>query len=70
MKIALNPDKNIVEEIQNGLKESGGYCPCSLIRDNDDYKCMCKEFRDMIKNLEYGKTCHCGLYLICEKESN
>ena len=63
MKIVLNPDKELVEEIQNGLKDTGGFCPCSLQRTMD-YKCKCKEFRTMIKNKEYGKSCHCGLFSI------
>ena len=28
MKIKLNPDQEIVNTIQEGLKRTGGYCPC------------------------------------------
>ena len=56
-KIILNPDKEVVKTVREGLKRTGGYCPCKLTR-NEDTKCMCKEFRDM----EEGK-CHCGLYV-------
>lgn len=62
MKITINKDSNYVTEVKKKLKENGGYCPCRIIR-NDDTKCMCKEFRDMIKRKEIG-MCHCGLYVI------
>lgn len=56
MRIRTNPDKEYADTIRQKLKENGGYCPCTLVK-NDDTKCMCKEFREM----ESG-TCHCGLY--------
>lgn len=28
MKIKLNPDMEIVNTIREGLKKTGGYCPC------------------------------------------
>lgn len=56
MRIQVNPDKEFVHEMKKRIKENNGYCPCSLVK-NEDTKCMCKEFRDM----ESG-TCHCGLY--------
>ena len=28
MKIRLNPDTEIVNTIKEGLKKTGGYCPC------------------------------------------
>ena len=28
MKIKLNPDPQIVNTIKEGLKKTGGYCPC------------------------------------------
>ena len=61
MKISLNEDKEVVEEIQAGLKASGGYCPCRLEK-TDDTKCMCKEFRDQIKDSDFEGYCHCMLY--------
>lgn len=57
MQIKLNDDKELVEEIKRKLKENNGFCPCSLIK-NEDTKCMCKEFREM----KCGE-CHCGLYI-------
>ena len=58
MKIVLNPDKEIVKEIKDKLKDSNGYCPCSLVRNNEDNKCPCRAFREQ-KNEGF---CHCDLY--------
>lgn len=60
MKIKVNDDKELVEEIRKKLVESNGYCPCKLIK-NEDTKCMCKEFIDS----GLGE-CHCGLYIKTE----
>lgn len=65
MKIKTNPDKDYVKEIKTQLKENNGHCPCKLVRTADT-KCICKEFRNMIKHGESG-ACHCGLY-IAEKD--
>ena len=61
MKITFNENKEIVETIQEGLKRTGGYCPCRLER-TEDYKCMCKEFREQIKDPNFEGYCHCLLY--------
>ncbi len=61
MKISLNPDKEVVKVVQEGLKRRGGYCPCRR-EMTEDTKCMCKEFRDQIANPEYEGFCHCMLY--------
>lgn len=58
MKISLNPDKSIVEDVRRRLKENNGYCPCRLVK-NKDTKCMCKEFVEQTTSGE----CHCGLYI-------
>ena len=58
MKISLNPDKSIVEDVRRRLKENDGYCPCRLVK-NKDTKCMCKEFVEQATSGE----CHCGLYI-------
>lgn len=57
MRIILNSDQEIVNQIKQGLKESGGFCPCSLVK-NEDTKCMCKDFREQIES----GFCHCKLY--------
>lgn len=66
--IVVNPDDNLVEEITSKLKENGGYCPCSIIHVKAT-KCMCKDFRDKIKNPDFFGQCHCGLYIKKEDPS-
>ncbi|MBQ2889000.1 MAG: ferredoxin thioredoxin reductase catalytic beta chain [Clostridia bacterium] len=61
MKIILNPDKEVVKTIKEGLERKGGYCPCRLEK-TEDYKCMCKEFREQIKDKNFEGFCHCMLY--------
>ena len=60
MTIKTNPNRDIVDSVRAALKENGGYCPCSLVKD-EDHKCMCKDF------IEQGLgPCHCGLYIKVE----
>ena len=61
MKITLNPDEEVVKTVQEGLKRTGGYCPCRLYR-TEEYKCMCKEFKEQIADPDYEGFCHCLLY--------
>lgn len=59
--VRLNENKELVATVQDGLKRTGGYCPCRLERTEEN-KCMCKEFREQIKDPEYEGYCHCMLY--------
>ena len=61
MKIRLNPDAVVVAKIKAGLERTGGYCPCRLQRIEEN-KCMCREFREQIKNPDFEGYCHCYLY--------
>lgn len=61
MEIRLNENKELVEKIKEGLKHRGGYCPCRLEK-NEDTKCMCKDFREQIKDPDFEGYCHCMLY--------
>jgi len=61
MKIVENEDKEVVRIIKEGLKQTGGYCPCRREKTADT-KCMCKEFREQIKDSNYEGYCHCMLY--------
>lgn len=54
-------EPELVQSIREQLKENGGYCPCR-IEHTEDTKCMCKEFRDMVRDGICGE-CHCGLYI-------
>jgi ferredoxin-thioredoxin reductase catalytic subunit len=58
MRIIVNPDKEVVKEVREGLKRTGGYCPCRVAK-NEDTKCLCKEFREQTCEGE----CYCGLYI-------
>ena len=60
-KVRLNDDKDIVASVKEGLKRTGGYCPCRLDR-NEDTKCMCKEFREQIADPDFEGYCHGILY--------
>ena len=59
--VKLNPDEKIVAAIKEGLKKTGGYCPCRRER-TEEYTCMCKEFRDQIAAPGCEGFCHCMLY--------
>ena len=61
MKIKYNENEKVVNAIREGLKKTGGYCPCRRERTEDNI-CMCKEFRDQIADPEYEGYCHCMLY--------
>jgi ferredoxin-thioredoxin reductase catalytic subunit len=61
MKVIVNSDKALVKEVRSALKENGGYCPCALTK-TDDTKCMCKAFREQIKDPDFEGFCHCMLY--------
>ena len=61
MKITLNKDKKIVNAIKQGLKKNSGYCPCKL-QKTEDTKCMCKEFKEQIKDPNFEGFCYCMLY--------
>ena len=61
MAVRLNDDKEMVAQIKDGLKRTGGYCPCRLERSEDN-KCICKEFQEQIADPNYEGFCHCMLY--------
>lgn len=61
MAVRLNEDKEIVATVKDGLKRTGGYCPCRLQRI-EDTKCICKEFREQIADPDFEGYCHCMLY--------
>ena len=62
MAVRLNTNEEHVKAIKEALKANDGYCPCAFDK-TDDTKCMCKEFRDCIKNPDFTGECHCGLYV-------
>ena len=61
MKVTLNQNEEVVKTVKEGLERTGGDCPCRLERTEEN-KCMCKEFRDQIKDENFEGYCHCRLY--------
>ena len=61
MAVRLNEDQEMVKTIREGLKRTGGYCPCRLERTEEN-KCMCKEFRDQIADPGFNGFCRRMLY--------
>lgn len=60
-KIRLNEDKEVVTMIREGLKRTGGYCPCRL-GQLEENKCICQEFKAQIADPDFEGYCHCMLY--------
>ena len=61
MNVRLNEDATVVAAIKEGLKKTGGYCPCRLDR-TEASKCVCEEFKAQIADPEFEGYCHCMLY--------
>lgn len=61
MAVKLNENEEIVKAIKEGLKKNDGYCPCRREKTEEN-KCMCKEFREQIKDPNFEGYCHCMLY--------
>lgn len=60
MKIKRYANDEEAAKIREGIKASGGHCPCiNPVFYSDDTKCMCKNFREA----PVGTICHCGLYI-------
>ena len=52
MTVKLNEDREIVKAVKEGLRRTGGYCPCRLAHTPEN-KCMCKEFREQIADPDF-----------------
>ena len=61
MAIRLNEDREMVQAIREGLKRTGGYCPCRLERTEEN-KCICEEFKRQMTDPDFKGYCHCMLY--------
>lgn len=59
MRPKINPDKNIVKTVRDGIKNKNGHCPC-VIEVSEDTKCPCKKMRE-------EHVCCCELYIFEEK---
>ena len=68
MAVTLNPDAEMVRTIREGLKRTGGYCPCRIQR-TEETRCICQEFRRQMGDPEFEGYCHCMLYYKSKDES-
>ena len=62
MKVHFNSNPEQVESVKKAIADNGGYCCCKIFK-TEDTKCMCKEFREQIKDPNFYGECHCGLYV-------
>ena len=67
MRIIVNSDRELVDEVNRQLKENFQkygkmYCPCAL-EHTDDTICICKDF---LESEELGE-CPCGKYIKVEE---
>ena len=60
-KIRLNDNAEVVQTVKDGLKRTGGYCPCRL-EQTPENKCICDEFRQQMTDPNFEGYCHCMLY--------
>ncbi len=60
-KIRFNENAEVVQTVKEGLKRTGGYCPCRL-EQSEATKCICDEFRQQMADPEFEGYCHCLLY--------
>ena len=61
MAIRLNDNEQVVKTVKEGLKRTGGYCPCRMERTEEN-KCICQEFRAQMADPNFEGYCHCMLY--------
>ena len=57
-RIRLNENAEIVRTVREGLRETGGYCPCRKERI-EAYKCMCQEFKAQCADPEFEGYSQC-----------
>ena len=51
-KIRLNENAEVVQTVKEGLKRTGGYCPCRL-EQTEATKCICDEFKMQMADPEF-----------------
>ena len=67
-RVRLNENAEVVRIVREGLKRTGGYCPCRR-EQTEDTKCICREFREQMADPDFEGYCHCMLYYK-EKDSD
>ena len=61
-KFRLNDDAALVATIREGLKRTGGCCPCRIQHIPENI-CICAEFKAQLEDPDFHGPCHCGLYV-------
>ena len=59
--VKLNPNSKVVERLLEVMKNNGGYCPCRILRTEEN-RCICEEFKQQIADPGFEGFCHCKLY--------
>lgn len=59
--VRLNDDADYVRNLKIALDKRNGYCPCRL-QQIDDNICICREFREQMRDPDFEGFCHCRLY--------
>ena len=59
--VKLNPNSKVVERLLEVMKNNGGYCPCRILRTEEN-RCICEEFKAQIADENFEGYCHCQLY--------
>ncbi len=57
----LDPDRELVKTVKEGLRRTDGYCPCRREKKGE-YRCICEEFRKQMADPSFEGYCHCMLY--------
>lgn len=59
LNVSLNLHGDAAAKLRAKIKDNGGYCLCSLVKD-DEHRCgPCPAF---LNDGEKDNICHCGLY--------
>ena len=59
--VRYNDDADYREKLLAALEKRGGYCPCRLVKSEDN-RCICREFREQIAEPGFQGFCHCKLF--------
>ena len=63
----LDPDRELVKTVKEGLRRTDGYCPCRREK-KEEYRCICEEFRKQMADPSFEGYCHCMLHYKSTKE--
>ena len=61
MLVRENRNKEMADNIRIGLERTGGYCPCKVVKSEEN-KRVCNEFLQQIADPDFEGFCSCQLY--------